>query len=91
MIIYGIELSEGVYEEYYTDIKKAFKLKEEAEKYVLKYNTLLLKLKEFYTSKFNHFIELGYENTSVEEVIFCNRYWKYEERCPCRIKEIELI
>lgn len=88
MIIYGIELSEGQYEDYYTDIKKAFKSKEEAEAYVLKYNRILSLLKSFYTQKNDEFNSIEYNDEAADYYV---KYWKYEDKHPCRIREIELI
>lgn len=87
MIIYGIEEAHGDYEDYYTYIKKAFKSKEEAEAYKLKYDRILLKLQEFYGE-----IYAGWSTMQeLENDKFFNKYYRYEDKHPCRIREIELI
>lgn len=87
MIVYAIEKSSGNYDDYHSWIDFAFKSKEEAEKYVTKFNNLLEKLKEFYAS------ERNYDESTYGQNYFDIMWYKYHlisDINNCNIKEIEI-
>lgn len=78
--IYGIQMSEGEYEDNYTYIVKAFRNEELAIKYVTKYNNLLPKIKEH--------SKVMYYKKQHEGVYYISMFinaWRYEE---CEIVKI---
>lgn len=83
--IYLIEKSEGRWEDRYDYIDRAYIKKEDAEKYILKYNSKLellrYRLDDLYRTKSK---EENYDD------LFWNRYHKYMDKNKARLRECEL-
>jgi len=82
--VYLIEQSSGYYDDYRTNVIKAFKDKEQADKYKEKYNALLTRLQDHC----DDMIKATTANGEYYDSVF---NYSVSEQNQCRLIEIELL
>lgn len=86
--IYAVQLSTGTWDDAWSWILFVSNDKEVVENYIIKYNSLLKKLKEFYESKIDE--QLSFEDEDENSLIFYCKHSNIKDTHEAVLTEIKI-
>lgn len=87
--IYGVELSQGTYDDYVSCVQFVSEDKEYVEKWVAKYNRVLSKLKEYFNEKYEQYAD-EYVTEDENIAVWLDKYYRHSEKHEAQLTEIEI-